>query len=458
MRLALLVLLALFAAVPAAAEPVRVSVTRQGEAFVADFTLPKDAPAWGFWRSSLAAAGNQPWRQQSWTVLTPGVALQRHGQFDALVAEGSRPVPRRVRIRLTPFTSDLQGDYVPALRLGGNSLALFDGHFALFAAGSAKQLDTLAPGFDPEVAKVGDYGTAVTFKGPRLRLAGDIAGYRRGESEGTYGLYGVPRANVSNGVATVIDSELPQWIADDITAFTPRVMGVFGARLGTAGIGQPTVLAAWEGDGRAGASMNGGALKGLILMRFEGKAALREIPALKNMARWFIAHEASHFWLGQAVHYDSPADSWIMEGGADLLAVRTVATLDPGFDRLKVLNQALTDCATLAAKPVATAVERGDFRANYACGAVFALVAEKAGNGDFYGFVRGLIDSNRADRSVNSTEWLAALDARTGNHDSSARIRRLLDTGSPKAAEELASLLKGAGIAFHLDAKGVPQL
>jgi hypothetical protein len=147
-----------------------------------------------------------------------------------------------------------------------------------------------------------------------------------------------------------------------------------------------------------------------------------------------------------------------MEGGADLLAVRTVATLDPAFDRMKVLNQALTDCAALAAKPVATAVERGDFRANYACGAVFALVAEKASNGDFYGFVRALIAANRADRTVNSAEWLAALAARNGNQDASTRIRRLLETGSPKAADDLATLLKGAGIAFHRDAKGVPQL
>ena len=47
-------------------------------------------------------------------------------------------------------------------------------------------------------------------------------------------------------------------------------MGAMAARLGPPGISQPTVLAAWEGAGREGASMNGGTLKGLILMRFEG--------------------------------------------------------------------------------------------------------------------------------------------------------------------------------------------
>ena len=454
---ALLFLVALFFAVPGMAEPARVTVTRQGDSFVADFTLPTDAPAWGFWRSSTAASDNLSWRAKSWRVLTPGVALQRRGQQDALVGANGRPVPRHVRVRLTPYTGDLNANYVPALRLGGDSVALFDGHFAVFSADLAT-LDKLSPGFDPQQANVGDYGTAVLFKGKALRIAGDTAGYRKGESAGAYGLFGVPRAIVANGVATVIDSELPQWIADDLATFTPRVMGAMAARLGPPGISQPTVLAAWEGPGREGASMNGGTLKGLILMRFEGSAALRPLPALRNMARWFIAHEASHFWLGQAVDYASTRDSWIMEGGADLLAVRTVSGLDPAFNRTKVLNEALAGCSRLAVKPVATSLERGEERANYACGAVFSLVAEKASKGDFYGFVRGLIDSNRADHIVNSAEWLAALDARAGNGEASSRIRRLLETGSSRPAEELAGLLKSAGIAFTLDSRGVPQL
>jgi hypothetical protein len=453
----LFALVALLLAAPVAAEPARVTVTRQGDGFVADFRLPADAPAWGFWRSTTAAADNRSWRLKSWKVLTPGVTLQRRGQQDALVGTNGRPVPRHVRVSLSPYTGEVNANYVPALRLGGDSLALFDGHFSIFSAGLAT-LDTLPAGFDPAEAKIGDYGTAIIFKGKNLRLAGDVEGYRKGESAGTYGLFGVPDATVANGIATVVDSELPAWIAGDLAAFTPKVMGAMAARLGPAGVDQPTVLAAWEGGDRDGASMNGGTLKGLILMRFEGKAAFHELPALRNMARWFIAHEASHFWLGQKVDYASARDSWIMEGGADLLAVRTVSALDPAFDRTKVLNEALADCSKLAVRPVATSLERGEQRANYACGAVFALVAEKASKGDFYGFVRDLIAANAADRTVNSNEWLAALDARTGNGDASARIRRLLEQGSANAADDLAALLEQVGITFARDAKGVPRL
>jgi len=271
-------------------------------------------------------------------------------------------------------------------------------------------------------------------------------------------LFGVPRATVANGVATVIDGELPKWIADDLTSFTPKVMGAMSDRLGPAGVAEPTVLAAWEGADRKGASMNGGTLKGLILMRFEGQAALHELPALRNMARWFIAHESAHFWLGQAIDYETSSDSWIMEGGADLLAVRTVSLLDPAFDRTKVLNEALADCSKLAVRPVATAIERGEPRANYACGAIFSMVAEKASKGDFYAFTRNLIAANRATHSVNSNQWLAALDQAAGNRNLSPAIRKLIEQGSPKPAADLAALLKTAGIAFRLDADGVPQL
>ena len=71
------------AAAPAPQAPVEVAVERQGDHFVAEFDFPKRAPAWGFFRSSLAAADQANWRGQSWTVLTPGVRLERRGRWDA---------------------------------------------------------------------------------------------------------------------------------------------------------------------------------------------------------------------------------------------------------------------------------------------------------------------------------------------------------------------------------------
>ena len=100
------------------------------------------------------------------------------------------------------------------------------------------------------------------FRGSGLRLAGDVEGYRAGKSEGTYGLYDVPRAVVRDGVATVIDGELPQWIADDLAAFTPQVMASLADRLGPSGIRRTDHSRRLGRADREGASMNGGTLKG----------------------------------------------------------------------------------------------------------------------------------------------------------------------------------------------------
>ncbi len=457
MRALLLAFLALVVGVPAAAaEPVRVAVTQDRDGFIADLTLPTDAPAWGFWRSSTAASDNQSWRVKSWQVLTPGVTLQRRGQQDALVGVNGHSVPRTVRVRLTPFTGDLNANYVPALDLGGGTVALFDGHFALFSVARLDKLDSLPPGFDPTL--VGDPGTAVEFKGRHVQIAGDLEGYHAGRSSGAYAIFGLLPTVSGDGVDTMIDSELPKWLTNYLSGYTPKVIRALTSGLGPAGLDQPTILASWEGIGREGASMNGGTLKGLILMRFEGRQAVSELPALRNMARWFVAHEAAHFWLGQAVSYDSPRDSWIMEGGADLLAIRTIAGLDPSYDGRTLLNEALRDCAKLATKPVASALERNEHRAYYACGAVFALIAEKVNGNNFFGFTKGIIAANQVDKSINSADWIAALVRTSGRPDLGRTIARLIDQGSPDPKDELVSLLSETGIPFTLDADGVPQL
>ena len=138
----LLAFLALLMTAPASASPVRVDVTRTRDAFIATYRFPKAAPAWGFFRSAVTGRDKTPWRPASWRVLTPGVRIERHGQYDVLTA-GGKPVPRTVRIAVTPFTGYLVADYVPAMRLG-TGWAIFDGHYSVFAAPSVKAVAALA--------------------------------------------------------------------------------------------------------------------------------------------------------------------------------------------------------------------------------------------------------------------------------------------------------------------------
>lgn len=450
----LLFLLLLLVSTPGAAaelEPVRVTVVRSGDGFLADFEFPRKAPLWAFFRSAVAAADREPWRLKSWTVLTPGVWLERRGRHDAFVARSGHPVPRKVRVRVTPYTEEVVADYVPALRLGGDSIALFDGHFATFSLDAADKVDELPQ--NPDQALIGDGGTRLLFAGRDLRIAGDVAGYRTGNSSGAYGLYGVPNAIVRDDVATVIDSELPPWLAQDLARISPQVIRQLTARLGPSGITEPTILAAWEGAGRKGASMNGGTLEGLILMRFEGQGVLQSNPKITEMARWFIAHEAAHFWVGQAVRYHHPREGWITEGGADLLAYRTVAAMDPAFDIRAALQKALDMCVGWSAKGgIADAGERGEHDAYYHCGTVLALVAERASGGDFGGFIRGLIETNQADREVSRADWTAAVEARAPGRGLPRAIAELLDKAG--TARQWAGLLAKAGVPHAVTAEG----
>jgi hypothetical protein len=194
-------------------------------------------------------------------------------------------------------------------------------------------------------------------------------------------------------------------------------------------------------------------------MTYEGAGVLNVNDALRRQGLWFIAHESAHFWLGQAVANQFSRDLWITEGGADLLAVRTVAEVDPSYDPQEALQTAVEDCAELTAnRGVASAEQRNEHRAYYACGALFGLVVEAASHRPFAEFVRDLIAASRADHVVTRGEWMAAFEAATGDAVLAGDIARLLDEGAedPKAA--LAALFTRAGVVFVEDDDGMPRL
>jgi len=437
--------------------PVTVAVVRDRDAWTAEYRLPRAAPVWAFIRSADAEATGRSWRSASWTVETPGVRLERIGRYDALVADGGI-VPPVVRIRFTPFTDELRSDYVPALALGEGTTALFDDHFLVFSA----PRDVVA-GLPVDLTgqPIDDSGTRVTFRdsgGPLLHR-GRRAPEVTTQNSNSYILFGARNPIVTDTMAAAIDPALPGWLADALRELTPAILSRYAAELGPAPGGPPTLLASWAGPTPGRASMNGGVVPGTIIMRFDGEGIVERNPEMINLARWFIAHEGSHFWLGQAVRYERSRDAWMLEGGADLLAIRTVHSLDPSYDWKGEINRALRDCAALTEnRGAASAADRGEHRAYYACGAVFALVAETKSGRPFSAFVRGLLDSNRADGVLTRDEWLDALDAVARDPAIRADIETLLDRGSPAPKPALAALLRRAGIQYVLGEDGTPRL
>jgi len=437
-------------------------VDHRGDAWTVDFHLMRRANAWLFPRSGVVRRTRAPWRPASWRVATPGVRLERRGHFDVLVAADGGPVPAQVRIAFTPAVVDLESDYDPALRFTDGSVALYTDQFTILPYGGSTPIETLPA--DGNAAGLDATLTRVTYQdagGPILSAGARLSPVVRdgGADDGTYLLFGPLRPIVTDDMAQIVDPELPAWIRTTLDREVPDILARYAAVLGPAPGPKPTIMVSWTGPTPGRTSMGGSVLPGLVTLVYEGDGVLTENPTSRSYGLWFIAHESAHFWLGNMVHYEFSRDAWITEGGADLLAFRTVAAVDPGYDWRSALDSSIADCVRLSTdKGVAGAEERGEQRAYYACGAVFALVAEAASHRPFILFVKTLIDDNRADSTVSRADWLAALDRVSRDPTLSRDIGALLDHGSPDPRAVIASLFRRAGVAFTIGPDGVPRV
>ena len=438
-----------------------VTVTRDGDVWTADYVLDREAPVWAFFRSSLISGSRKPWRLEQWRVLTPGVVLERIGDRDVLRAADGRSVPRNVRIAFTPRTENLEADY-SALVFTDGSVALPSAQFDVFPVASPAAVAEVPQDLNGHPLETGpamvtwrDRGGPILFRGRRVVEATETAA-------DTYILFG--QADLVEGarLTTVADPQLPGWIGGAIEDFAPRVADYYVQRLGPGQTERPTIMMSWSGPTSGRTSMGGSVMPGLVVMAFEGEGVVEPSGEVLGMARWFIGHESAHFWLGQTVRYERARDAWITEGGADLMAIRALKTIDPTWDDRGELQKEVDDCVRLAGQPVAEAAGRGENRAVYACGAVFALAAEatqkRATGGDWFDFLQPLIAANRADGVLTDDEWLSALDQISGDPALRRDIEILLDEGADDPADRIAALLARAGVTHRREGSRVVLL
>ena len=435
---------------------VRVEVSRRGNDWQATYNFDRAAPVWVFVHSGLSAENHRPWRLSSWTVETRGVRLQRRGSYDVLEAVGK--MPPQVVIRFNPSPDRLQADYTPALMLTDGSVALHVAQFDCFPMESASAAAKLPSDLNNQYVPAAQVTFAFRDSAGPVLLEGRRAAVAETRESGTYAFFGNTRAIETPDMIGILDPQLPEWIQESLTRAVPALMGRYAQDLGRLRNFKPTLMVSWAGATPGVVSREGSVLRGLIVLTYRGAGVLQETEEQRQQGLWFIAHEAAHFWLGQTVAYEYARDAWITEGGADLLAIRAVAEADPSYDPRAELNREIEDCIRLTKRRgVASARDRGEQRAYYACGAVFGLVAESGSGRSFSTFVHGLI-VNDHDGIVTRAEWLAALDDATRNPALAPDIARLLDKGVPDPADFLANLFTRAGISFETDASGIPRL
>lgn len=434
------------------ADGVRVIVTRDGSNWRADYVFDREASAWAFYNSSNLNGSRQPWRTRDWVAITPGLSLERLAGLDVLKMRDGSPMPRRISLSLTPRGDNLEADY-PVLLFTDGSVAMFTGAFDVFPIASsnlphltAEEIaDSRRQGANARISWT-DTAGPVLVHGQRME---------NGETHdgNAYVLFGRTQTNESERLVTVVDPELPVWIANSIETFSPRVADYYAMKLGPGQTDRPTIMATWYGPTEGTTTYGGSVLPGLIVMTFEGQELLSPSEGVLSDNRWFIAHEAAHFWLGQTVRAERSRESWITEGGADLLAVRAMQALDPGFDALEMLQKEVDDCVRLGDRPVAGAGQRGDHRAYYACGAVLAMAAEalqyKATGGDWFDYLQPLIADNRASGVLHRTAWLTRLSSLSDDTALAKDIDVFLDNGNPDAAGFIASLFDRTGVNYE---------
>ena len=294
-------------------------------------------------------------------VETPGVRLERRGRYDVLVeAKGRCPAGPAT---LHPVHQDLVADCPSALAFSEGSVALDNELSPPFARSAERRRGCRSTQRRPRLGKP----TRVTFRDARVQsstAAAESRGDRR--AGGAMCLVGSARPGRAR-LSTIFDPGLPAWIRDSLAHSTREILGRYADALGPAPTTRPLVMVSWAGPTPHKVNMGGSVLPGLIVMTFEGEGVVTEHPALRNQARWFVAHEAAHFWLGEAVRYEHSRDAWITEGGA------TSSLSAPSRRSTRLMIGARSafldaDCAKLSqGRGVASAEQRNEHRAYYAC-------------------------------------------------------------------------------------------
>ncbi|WP_426029279.1 hypothetical protein [Brevundimonas sp. TWP2-3-4b2] len=273
-------------------------MARDGAVWTLNYSLHQDSAVWAFPVSAVRRQTRQPWRPSEWTVQTGNVVLRREGDYDIITTTDGGPVPRTIRIRMTPVGGSLDREYDPAIPFSNGAVALYSEQFDIAPVGSIEALRS-----SETVSMLESVVVPVTYTdaaGPVL-VNGERAVTGSSMTTPTYVVFGPGETEAGSGAAILADPALPAWIRGELLDYMPKVLDGYTRRLGPRlNADPPTMIASWNGPTLGKVDMSGGVRPGLILLAFEGEGVLDREPRTLARARWFIAHEAAHFWLGSS--------------------------------------------------------------------------------------------------------------------------------------------------------------
>jgi hypothetical protein len=284
------------------------------------------------------------YRQQAWHIRTPGVALQRHGDDELLVA--SEPV-QRVSVDVDLFLPYGEKSYTPMDRYsdGGTDvyLGFFDGR-----------------------AIVGGKPRALLIRFSLQPLPGEhaVAPPDNPQLPDMYAYFG-PSQPIQGGASKlIVDPATPAWAQEVLRTTTDRVSAFYTQSLGRPLVFSPLVMVAMGDLTRPGYSVKGGAIGYQVVYRMEGAQITIDTPDGRARLAHVVAHELAHIWqssVKQGGIGEGPA--WVHEGGAEALA--TAALRDSG---IVSAEQSSAMVRKLVEECIALKESTDGYRGTYSCG------------------------------------------------------------------------------------------
>jgi hypothetical protein len=320
-------------------------------------------------------------RVEHWEIGTPGIELRRENDIDILVSETPFQSVRFLRNTENLLRTD---DYTPFTRFVDGSMAVYTHQFQLSVVEDRADLQGESPEFS-SLAHAFRFRDQVTGQ---VRTAGrrvhedELISFN--EEIGGYALFGdvAPLSEIQGGV--YVSSDLPERLTDLLLRAVPQSLNYMEAEFGTPLSHPPMIMLTHRLNVGEGISFRGGVVDGQVVMQVGGDALLSENEGIRSQVRTMtaggIVHEMAHLWNVDLVLSENPNEAWIHEGGADAISWRVLTEifdLAPGYMNRKH-TEALNHCATsLSAGSFIAAVEGGNYRTHYSCGATIMLALER---------------------------------------------------------------------------------
>lgn len=287
------------------------------------------------------------YREVAWTIETPGLSLAYEPGGDEYIT-GEQPFQECV-IQVARFDGIAFDKYAPQLNFSNGDLGIFLGHFM-------------------GKARIDDHHWIINYQ---IDLSGSephILSKMANKGERTYAYFGSLTSEQKSFGTVIVDPSLPAWF-QKVAMETSQVMIEYYSKTFGPLPFKPFILIAGDVE-RDDFSMKGSVIADQIVYNISGKVLKEFKPHFKPYFERLVSHEIAHFWQYQYCQRYGEAETWISEGGADILAVH--ALLDQGLwdqklvdnysnDHLQHLQKATKD------KSFHQAV-KADYMLNYAYG------------------------------------------------------------------------------------------